>query len=63
LDYRCSGLEIVNADLSAKEVSSLICNWLTSVQELGEMIVDGLFAALEVCGRLYPCRRDCRAHR
>jgi hypothetical protein len=34
-------------DRSAKEVASLIRNWLTSVSELGEMIIDGLFAALE----------------
>jgi hypothetical protein len=39
---------------SGKEVSSLICNWLTSVPEHGEMIVNGLFAALESAAGYIP---------
>jgi hypothetical protein len=40
---RRSGL---GTDVSAKEIASLILNWLTPVPELGETILDGLFAAL-----------------
>ena len=35
---------------AAKQVASVISNWISSIPELGDTVIDGLFAALETAG-------------